>query len=518
MKKILMRAMSLMLILLMLVPVVAACKKDGAKDDESESVSSDVVESGNEGESEKSKYDVEDDLGDIDLGGRRVTIAQTGMDDYKNEIIIERLTGDVVNDAVYKRNAKVEKRLNFDLQSVSIGNGVYSVLNDLETNILSGSLQYDIVMNPSYAACAYTTRGLFRDLKKIDNIDLEKVYWSPYLNDAYEIGGVQYVASGAISLSFFKFVFITMVNDNILSQNMGGVPDLVKVVKDGKWTIEYQKNLTKNYYSDFGAPGKDSEDIFGFVSTTSISVDPYVSSGEITFLEKSTDGFYSWAFDFTKASNVMDDIIELFSLESSYREPTDSMENVVDMFASGHALMATMRFYELESASIRNMKDKYTVLPIPRYSEDQQGYYSLISDRFTGVVIPASVRNDDVENIGAVLEALASESYRTVAPAYYETALKVRYVDDANAWEMMDIIIESVKMDAVLPYTAALELSDETRNTVIKLWRWTIYKAYTDSASIMGSTFNDNVGTKINDKLNGKDGLQTYIKEQLAKQ
>ena len=516
MKKFLMRTACLILVLLMLVPSIVACKKNTPDGEESSEQSNDVVDTG--GESGTSKYDVYDDLGDIDLGGRRVTIAQTGMADYVNEITIERLTGDIVNDAVYKRNANVENRLNIDLQSVSIGNGVYSVLNDLETNILGGTVQYDIVMNPSYTACAYTTRGLFRDLKKIDNIDLEKVYWSPYLNDAYEIGGVQYVASGAISLSFFKFVFITMVNDQILSQTTGEVPDLVQVVKDGKWTIEYQKNLTKNYYSDFGAPGKDSEDIFGFVSTTSIHVDPYVSSGEITFLEKSNDGFYSWAFDFEKASNVMDDVIELFSLESSYRDPTDSMDNVVDMFASSHALMATMRFYELESASIRNMKDEYTVLPIPRYSEDQEGYYSLISDRFTGVVVPASVRDDDVENIGAVLEAMASESYRTVAPAYYETALKVRYVDDASAWEMMDIIIENVKMDAVLPYTAALELPDETRNTVIKLWRWTIYKAYTDGTSIMASTFNENVGIKINDKLNGEDGLQTYIREQLAKQ
>lgn len=518
MEKFLMRAMCLMLILLMLVPAVAACKKDGAKDDESESVSSDVVESGNEGESEKSKYDVEDDLGDIDLGGRRVTIAQTGMDDYKNEIIIERLTGDVVNDAVYKRNAKVEKRLNFELYNLSIGKGVYSVLEDLETNILSQNLQYDIVMNPSYAACAYTTRGLYRDLNKIDNLDLDKVYWSPYLNDAYEIGGVQYVASGAISLSFFKFVFITMVNDNLLSQTTGEVPDLVKVVKDGKWTIEYQKNLTKTYYTDMGAPGKDAEDIFGFVSTTAINVDPYVSSAEIKFLEKSDTGFYSWAFDFTKASNVMDDIIELFTLESSYREPTDSMENVVDMFSTGHALTATMRFYELESPAIRNMKDKYTVLPVPKYSNDQTGYYSLISDRFTGVVIPISVPEDKVEDMGAVLEALAAESYRTVAPAYYETALKVRYVDDANAWEIMDIIIENVKMDALLPYTAALELEGTTRNTVIKMWRWVIFKACTDGTTIMASVFNEEVGTKINNKLNGEDGLQNYIKKQLAEQ
>jgi len=458
MKTILMRTACLILVLLMLAPAVVACKKDG-EGEGSESVSTPDVNEDNGGESESSKYDVKDDLGDIDLDGRTVIIAQSGIDDYANEIHVERLTGDVVSDAIYKRNANVEKRLNIKIQHAPVGKGVYSVLDNLETGMLDGSVKYDLILNPSYANCARITKGYYHNLKAIDNLDLDKVYWSEYLNETLEIGGVQYMASGAVSLSFYKFIFVTAVNNRMLAENKNGAPDLVGAVKSGKWTLEYQKQVTSEYYTDKGAHGKDDEDIVGLVTSTSIPLDPYMSSGEVTVLTKGEDGYYSWNFDKTRASAVLSDIVELINAKSTCVSSVDTPAAIADKFADGTALMATVRLFELESASIRDMKDTYTILPIPRWSEDQTGYYSLISDRFTSMAIPTTVTADDIENVGAVMEALASESYRQVTPAYYEIVLKTRYAEDADGYEMMDMITQNVKMDAVLPYTAALEFS-----------------------------------------------------------
>lgn len=553
MKTFMKRILCLGLILLLLLPCIVACKKNQKGDDESESVS-DVVESVSdsetesetevdtkvdsetesdteedtvadsetetetetetESETESNRYDVYDDLGEIDLGGRTVMIAQSGIEDYKNEICVERITGDVVNDAIFTRTKSVETRLNCNIENYTIGNGVYSVLTDLEAGILGGEVKYDIIHNPVYSTCAYTTRGLYRDINAVNNIDLDNAYWSEFVNEALEIGGAQYVASGAISLSFYKFTFVTAVNNTILATK-AGAPDLAQVVESGEWTIEYQKNLTKEYYLDRGATGKDEEDDFGLVTTAMACVDPYVSSGEVTFLKKDGNGYYSWAFDLAHASSVMDKIVELYSAESTYCIPDGSLEAIADKFANSGTLMATLRLFELESASIRSMKDEYTILPIPRYSDDQDGYYSLISDRFTGVAIPVSVTDDDVEDIGAVIEAMASESFRTVTPAYYEIVLKTRYSDDASDWKMMEMIMQNVKMDAVLPYTAALEL--DSGKTIIKLWRSVASKSYVlGTTTELSSTFNESIGTEINEKLNGETGLQTYIKNQLA--
>lgn len=46
-----------------------------------------------------------------------------------------------------------------------------------------------------------------------------------------------------------------------------------------------------------------------------------------------------------------------------------------------------------------------------------------------------------------MLEILNYESYKTVIPAYYETALKTKYSRDAESSEMIDLIFASRKID-----------------------------------------------------------------------
>lgn len=47
----------------------------------------------------------------------------------------------------------------------------------------------------------------------------------------------------------------------------------------------------------------------------------------------------------------------------------------------------------------------------------------------------------------AVMEALASESYRTVTPALFETGMKVKYAQDDETSQVFDIIRSSAVFD-----------------------------------------------------------------------
>ena len=62
-----------------------------------------------------------------------------------------------------------------------------------------------------------------------------------------------------------------------------------------------------------------------------------------------------------------------------------------------------------------------------------------------------------MKNLGAVLEAMALESYKSVVPTYYEVALKGRYLEDSDSWRMLDMIYENVKVDAGVLYTKNIE-------------------------------------------------------------
>ncbi len=73
------------------------------------------------------------------------------------------------------------------------------------------------------------------------------------------------------------------------------------------------------------------------------------------------------------------------------------------------------------------------------FDEAQGEYNNLIS---TGLVTTTSIPYNckDTDMTGAVVEAMAYYSVDTLTPAYYDNALKGRYVRDEESGDMLDII------------------------------------------------------------------------------
>lgn len=51
------------------------------------------------------------------------------------------------------------------------------------------------------------------------------------------------------------------------------------------------------------------------------------------------------------------------------------------------------------------------------------------------------------EKVGAIIEALSYELYKTVRPAYYDVALKSKFARDNESEEMLDIIFNGTIYD-----------------------------------------------------------------------
>ena len=492
----------------MLAPCAVACKKgNGGAVTEG---GSDTVSTSSQVEN-TDKYNIYDDLGELDFGGRTVTIANVDRTWYDNEVYVSEITGDKVKDAIYERNKAVEERLNIKLDTVRYkGPGVvqFAVVNNLEKGVLGGALEYDLVHSPSYASASYTGRNLFYNLLKVDALDLDgKVYWSKYFNEAASIGKGQYMATGAISLSFYRFIFATLVNDKVLNSHTEA-PNIVEIVNDGKWTLEYQKTLAAQYYEDQGADGKDEEDNFGLVTSDYLNVDPYWSACNLSALKKGGHGFYVYELDIERVSGAVDRILSLFNDDATYcylldgKHETGNGEQIAiaKKFAKGESLMATLRLIELEDVSIRNMKDEYTVIPLPKYDEQQDKYYSYIHDSFTAVSIPVTVNAEEAEVLGSVLEAMASESYRTVTPRYYEEALKLRYVDNPESAQMLDMMTQNVKLDAAVIFMHALVADNSTVLTIMRKIVGDNYRnGVSPNVASSFAGFTKAINTKLND-------------------
>lgn len=452
------KQIALLLAVTTLLGVTVACGKseDVAGSAETTTAATAVTEAtSTEAPAETNKYEIGDALPeDLNLNGVEIHILSRGRDWCKDEISVQEINGDIINDAIYNRNLTVESRLNVKLVNHMIaGTGDYEIIDMVRTQVPSGSSDYDVVVGPAYADLSGVPDNLFQNLLDVEYLDLSRPYWAQGFNEAMTIGEGQYLATGAISLSFYRFVFATFFNKQMFDAN--NVPYLYDDVKSGAWTLDRQAEISKVFYSDVNGNGAaDRDDVFGFaLNHDEIGVDAYWAAFELPILTKNENNFLVFSPDVERLTDVVTKLNDfVWGSESVYRVLSygsdDEQKDLVKMFAEDVAAMTTLRLIEVESEYIRNMTSLYGIVPMPKYDANQKAYHSHVHDNVSAFSIPLTTVGEDLDAVGAVMEAMAAESYRLVMPAYYELALKTKYVSDEESVEMLDTVIDSLHVDA----------------------------------------------------------------------
>ena len=400
---------------------------------------------------------------DLNYGGDEITIISRYREGWTSgEIAVEGLMSEPVNDAVYERNRAVEERLGVEIVSIEENNndpGV--VVNKVATAVKSGTHEYDIMAAACYTAINQSLNGTFADLRGTEYLDFEKPWWSQGFNEVIEYDGAQYAVTGDVVLSLYRFAFVTIFNKNIFTD--ANQQFLYENVQDGTWTLDKQLELVPLFHKDNGNGIQDKEgDVYGLVSNDYISVDPYWSSCMVDIIKKNGDGEYEIVFSTDKLHSVCEKTLRLFyecgdaTYNFKHEGLDDEQAYIRDMFANSYAAMATVRILELEAGTIRNMDDEFGVVPMPKFDEAQKEYRTLLHDQFTVLCVPTTITGEGLDQMSAVLEAMASMSYKTVRPAYYETTLRTKIATDPQSAEMFDLIVDNVYIDAGIIYTNAL--------------------------------------------------------------
>ena len=114
-----------------------------------------------------------------------------------------------------------------------------------------------------------------------------------------------------------------------------------------------------------------------------------------------------------------------------------------------------------------NMESPYGIIPAPMWDEDQGGYYTYVHDQYTVFGIPGTVKDEKLPIVGAFLEAMSNYSYNETRDVYFQIALKGRYARDEQSRVMLDMIIESIKIDSGWIYSGCLsDFANKFRNLV----------------------------------------------------
>ena len=450
------RLLALLLATLMLVGPLASC---ATGDEETETDAPVQTQASAEEDTE-----IQDELpAHLDYNDQDITIISRDMEGWtRGEISVEGLISEPVNDAVFERNKAVEQRLNVKIVSI-LDNDTNSgtVPGKVATAVKAGTSEYDIMAAAAYTTATESLNGTFANLIDTEFIDLEKPWWTQGYNEAMEYDDMQFAATGSLLLSIYRFAFVTIFNKDLFTE--ASQPFLYDTVENGQWTLDKQISLVPIFHRDNGNGTQDADgDIYGFISSSLIGTDPYWSSCEVDILKTNADGNLELVFDSGKLFDVADKVLKLYygTDSSSYilsAYGSDSEQgDIRNMFSQGLGAMATVRIMELENSVMRDMEQEYGVIPMPKFDELQADYKTLLHDQFTVVAIPTPVTGERLGMASAVLEAMASASWRIVKPAYYETTLRTKIAQDPQSALMMDIITQGIYIDAGIVYTSSL--------------------------------------------------------------
>ncbi|MCL2814614.1 MAG: extracellular solute-binding protein [Oscillospiraceae bacterium] len=432
--------------------VISCGSSDNGKADDAKNTTEDPNTAGddNTGESneqQKAKVDPPD-LPAVDYGGVDFVI----MDRYdptvgwswSNRDVVptdEIVTGEEINDALFFRNSIVEDKYNITITHVSFELG--QIQAKLKAAVQSGSGDYDLVMPNIEIGLSGAQTGLVEDLAQRDPIDLSKPWWNQRFIDDVNYQGKVFYAIGDVGIMANDATWILMFNKTLHKQQ--GLDDIYHIIKEGKWTMDKMIEMCVNVAKDLNNDGVwDKEDMYGMATSDNTSLG-MLYGANLQFSEKDAGGIPQLSLNTEKTANVLEKIIEVMYQANHNTFNFSDWPSIPNTHLVAQEIFETNRalFYgEVMQCVIRlrAMETDFGVIAFPKYDEAQENYTHLIlSNPSSCVTIPVNAANPEKSAI--ILEELAYQSLVYLTPAYYEQALRGKYMRDDDSSEMLDIIL-----------------------------------------------------------------------------
>lgn len=432
------KLMPLVLLLIILAGLCASCAGPG--DENSKGTTSGSELSGQTGDAVETEE--KPVFLDKKFDDRTFNILQTGSWDY-DEFTVGEFTGDIINDAKYERNMKVENLYGIKITTVNATGASSNGMNLIQKDVMSNNGEYDLCLTGGYETCQMAYTGLITNLQDLDYIDLEHSWWDDRCTADLSIAGSTYFAVGDYSTNAFDCSYCILFNKDLIVDNDFENP--YELVNNRKWTYDRFQQMVMEIYSDLNGDMKANvgdqfglivwqDAVFGMLNAVGSEVGRVNQKGELTLTIESE-----------KNINVLMKFISLCQTGNVININANGNLNATDMFANNQGL-----FYTRYLASVRSLREydiNFGILPYPLWDEGQESYHTSVhSHGISMLCIPISVY--DSEMSGAVAEAVAYFSQDSVRVAYYDVNLVGRYFTDNESAEMLDIILATRIYDA----------------------------------------------------------------------
>ncbi len=401
---------------------------------------------------------------DLDFGGLEIRILhRDDGGDLNLEIYAEDETGDIVDTAVYRRNQKLEERLNIKIRDYKVASTIHEgapVNEVIRKTVASGSDEYDLAANHMSQGMPLALEGMYRNLMGLPYLDFDKPWWVADFMENITVYGKCYAMAGDIGLTMIQSEYLMFYNktlhEALFSEN------IYDIVYGGSWTLDKLSSMAEVVYSDLNGDGTaDYGDQYGYCTTPIRFVDALLSGANIhiTDMDENGEPYFSVEQN-PKTYEFVEKVHSLFydnNRSLVYGDPKvdDQVEDaeVLNTFKNGRIYIVPNTI--MGAAGLRDMEDDFGVIPVVKLNEEQPEYVTALHNGFSAWFIP--ITSSRADEAAAFSEAMCSESYNNVTEAYYEIALKEKYSRDEETQKMLDFIRSSIRFNFGWVNTGSLD-------------------------------------------------------------
>lgn len=378
-----------------------------------------------------------------DYQGYEFHVLLNNQDDRYVDVMTEDgETGDVLNDVVYRRNRAVEEKYNIKITATEDEYG--NVNNMLKKEVTAGLNDYDLYFSNCYAT-SLASGGYLYVINDLPNVNLSNPWWDPAALEGLSVNKKTYLVTGDISPTSLMTSSCLVFNKTLFTNNDMEFP--YQAAADGKWTLDMLSQYLTGLTSDLNGDGKYAlgDDLFALSSWMCDSPYSLFYGAGGTLSKKDSNDIPQVEWDMDKISSIYNKMYSIIVDSNSYfvTDPTQ-YETTYQCFSNGQAYFCEITLQKIDMF-LRDMKDDYGILPIPKYDESQDGYYSCVNGAGGYVVVPNNAENP--ERTGMIMEAMAAGAYDTITPSIYEVITKTKNVRDEESADMVNLITRNRVFD-----------------------------------------------------------------------
>ena len=438
------RRISILILLALCLTMTAGC---GGTDAETAAVNADGSAETEPAETaEDTSAQVDELPADLDFGGATIGIASSvnvHFHGYMDVAEYDENTS-VLDQSIYNRNRNVEERLNVKITEITDGSD--NVTKTFKNTVTAGDDTYQIFHGADRVVFNVGLEGFLLDIAAdMPYIDLEKEYWYADGNEVLNLGGKQLAVFGEMSLGTYDYTHLLAFNQDLIKEY--GLTSPWDYYAEDNWTFDSFGTLVTSVYDDLDGNGTmDENDRYGFHTRQGFQFPLMYTAAGLKTVELNSDGIPEFVAPSVQAfSDVYDWCTTVFYDGNAWYKQTNGNDFLTKspMFQENKMLITDMTFFYV--GAVRDMVSDFGIIVYPKYTAEQDRYYTWVEGGAKAIGISLITQNKDA--VGAVLEAMGTESLKNVIPTYYEINLKAKYSRDEISSQMFDVIRESRSFD-----------------------------------------------------------------------